>query len=284
MRKEQREENHIFQWHPAFYAGLQIELEEESEYLMFENEHQLGTKPRAIDVLVIKKTNERISSNIGEIFRRYNIIEYKSPSDYMGIDDFYKVYAYACLYKADQKEEDAVSVDEITITIACSRYPRKLIQHLESSRGYFVRKKEKGIYYVMGDKIPIQMVLLHQLSGEKNLWLHSLSVEMSGREEAESLLKEYEKHKRDKKYRSVMDMIVRVNRERFLEVKKMCQALEELMADELEAACKIRRIDLFLFQFRQNIRIAPTGSRQNQGRVQFIGFDALFFRHSGTCR
>lgn len=29
-------------------------------------------------------------------------------------------------------------------------------------------------------------------------------------------------------------MIVRVNRERFLEVKKMCQALEELMADELE--------------------------------------------------
>ena len=68
MRKEQREENHIFQWHPAFYAGLQIELEEESEYLMFENEHQLGTKPRAIDVLVIKKTNKRISSNIGEIF------------------------------------------------------------------------------------------------------------------------------------------------------------------------------------------------------------------------
>ena len=234
MRKEQREENHIFQWHPAFYAGLQIELEEESEYLMFENEHRLGTKPRAIDVLVIKKTNERISSNIGEIFRRYNIIEYKSPSDYMGIDDFYKVYAYACLYKADQKEEDAVSIDEITITIACSRYPRKLIHHLESSRGYFVRKKEKGIYYVMGAKIPIQLVLLHQLSGEKNLWLHSLSVEMSGREEAESLLKEYEKHKRDKKYRSVMDMIVRVNREQFLEVKKMCQALEELMADELE--------------------------------------------------
>ena len=31
-----------------------------------------------------------------------------------------------------------------------------------------------------------------------------------------------------------MDMIVRVNREQFLEVKKMCQAVEELMADELE--------------------------------------------------
>ena len=32
-----------------------------------------------------------------------------------------------------------------------------------------------------------------------------------------------------------MDLIVKVNRDLFLEVKHMCQALEELMADELEA-------------------------------------------------
>lgn len=37
------------QWHPAFFAGLQIEFEEESENLIFENEHQLGTKPKEID-------------------------------------------------------------------------------------------------------------------------------------------------------------------------------------------------------------------------------------------
>ena len=43
------------QWHPAFYAGLQIELAEDAENLIFENEHQLGTKPKQIDVLIIKK-------------------------------------------------------------------------------------------------------------------------------------------------------------------------------------------------------------------------------------
>lgn len=44
------------QWHPANYAGLQIELADEKEFLIFEDEHQLGTKPKAIDILIIKKS------------------------------------------------------------------------------------------------------------------------------------------------------------------------------------------------------------------------------------
>ena len=46
------------QWHPAFYAGIQIEFSEEKEKLIFENEHQLGTKPKQIDILIIKKESE----------------------------------------------------------------------------------------------------------------------------------------------------------------------------------------------------------------------------------
>lgn len=75
------------QWHPAFYAGLQIELSQERENLIFENEHQLGTRPKEIDVLIVKKKPDTvIHKNIGQIFKRYNIIEYKSPSDYLSID------------------------------------------------------------------------------------------------------------------------------------------------------------------------------------------------------
>ena len=54
------------QWHPAFYAGLQIALEEERDHLIFENEHQLGTKPKAVDVLIIKKEGSRpVRKSIG---------------------------------------------------------------------------------------------------------------------------------------------------------------------------------------------------------------------------
>ena len=49
---EQKEQS--IQWHPAFLAGMQIELGEEANHLSFESEHQLGTKPMAIDILIKK--------------------------------------------------------------------------------------------------------------------------------------------------------------------------------------------------------------------------------------
>lgn len=90
---------HALQWHPAFYADIQIELEEEAGLLVFENEHQLGTKPKEIDVLIVKKEAEvPIRKNIGRIFRKHNIVEYKSPTDYLSIDDFYKVYGLSLIH------------------------------------------------------------------------------------------------------------------------------------------------------------------------------------------
>ena len=77
------------------------ELGDEAKYFSFEAEHQLGTKPMAIDVLVKKEKERRIRKNIGRIFRTHNVIEYKSPTDYLSVDDFYKVYGYACFYKSD---------------------------------------------------------------------------------------------------------------------------------------------------------------------------------------
>lgn len=125
-QKEELQKTEILQWHPAMYAGIQIELEEESENLIFENEHQLGRKPMEIDVLIIKKENEKpIHKNIGRIFRKYNIVEYKSPTDYLSVDDFYKVYGYTCFYKADTGTADYVRIEELTITFICERYPKK---------------------------------------------------------------------------------------------------------------------------------------------------------------
>ena len=123
-------------WHPAFFAGIQIEFEAESHKLTFENEHQLGTDPMRIDVLIIKKrAGEKIEKNIGRIFREYNIVEYKSPEDYLSIDSFYKVQGYAYFYKSDVQYVDTIKIEEITISYVSKKYPRKLIQHLESVHG-----------------------------------------------------------------------------------------------------------------------------------------------------
>ncbi len=225
----------MLQWHPAFYAGIQIELEKEAQNLIFENEHQLGTKPKEIDVLIIKKENEiPIHTNIGRVFRKHNVVEYKSPTDYLSVDDFYRVYGYACFYKADNGKVNGIKIEDITITFVCHQYPKSLIQHLEIERNYKVGWKEAGIYYIYGDMIPIQLILTSELSEEKNFWLRNLTNDITKTEAMEKLIEEYEKHKNSGLYKAVMDIIVRANKKTFEEVKSMCEALKELMKDELD--------------------------------------------------
>ena len=123
------------EWHPAFQATIQIEFENESDKLIFESEHLLSKKPMQIDELIIKvKDHEVIEKNIGKIFRKYNIIEYKSPDDHLIINDFYKVYGYCCFYQADTEKVLEISPQELTITFICNHYPRKMIQHLQKYR------------------------------------------------------------------------------------------------------------------------------------------------------
>jgi hypothetical protein len=58
----------------------------------------------------------------------------KSPEDYVSVNDFYKVYGYACLYAALNK----VEITDLTITFVESRYPKDLISHLKEVRVYHV--------------------------------------------------------------------------------------------------------------------------------------------------
>ena len=225
--KENREKK-LLQWHTAFYAGIQIELEDEAQYLEFENEHMLSSKPMQLDVLIIKKDSERqIQKNIGRIFRTYNIVEYKSPDDSLSIDDFYKVYGYTCFYKSDTGKVDEIKAEELTITFVCNRYPRKMLKYLEK-RHRTVRKVESGIYYISDELFQIQLIVQKQLSEETNLWLRSLTNDLKERKRTEYLLREYKRHENERLYRSVMEIIVRANEERF-KVTNMCDALDEIL-------------------------------------------------------
>ena len=123
-----------------------MELQWERKRLFFENEHQLGTKPKEIDVLIIKKDpNIPIKKNIGQIFKTHNIVEFKGPEDYLCIDDYYKVYAYACFYKSDTRTVDEIKISDITISFVCRNYPRSFVRHLQK-QGLQIEEKEAGIY------------------------------------------------------------------------------------------------------------------------------------------
>jgi len=231
MKQETKE---LLQWHPAFYAGLKIEFAKEANKLIFENEHALSNKPMLIDVLIIKKNSkEPIQKNIGKIFKGHNIIEYKSPTDYLSIDDFYKVYGYACFYKSDGDIVNSIPIEEVTITFASHGYPRELMNHFLHTRKYKVEQQEDGIYYILGDIIPIQLLVTPKLSEEQNLWLKSLTNQIQ-EPQMKAIINDYKKHKNNPLYDSILNLIIQANQKKFKEVNDMCEALEELMKDKIQ--------------------------------------------------
>ena len=91
-----------------------------------------------------------------------------------------------------------------------------------------------GIYYINGLLFPVQILVIRELSKEDNIWLSRLKSGLELDEDIEVLAKEYKGNEGNSLYETAMDLIMRANWEKYQEVRKMCDALRELFADELE--------------------------------------------------
>lgn len=206
-------------WHPAFYSALQLEFESDLNKLEFINEFQLSKEPLRIDVNIIKKIKDDMLSNeIGSIFRKYNLIEYKSPDDYLSIGDYYKVHDYGCLYQSLVETTEKLDISDITLTLCCKSKPIKLFKHLKEIRHFEVIEKSKGIYYVDGDFFPVQILLNTRLSTKQHLYLKSLDNKLVDISLVERIIKT---DKNNDNYSALMHVIFRANLEVFKEVLKM---------------------------------------------------------------
>ena len=225
-------EGEKIQWHPAFDAALQIELGEEAKYLTFEPEHLLSKKPMQIDVLVKNEKKVKIRKNIGRIFRQHNIIEYKSPEDHLNIDDFYKVYGYTCIYKTEVEKVNQIPAEELTITIVCYHYPRQMLRNLQNERNINVKNIENGIYYLYGDAIPIQLIIVPELSIENNYWLNKLRNNLKSGGEIKLFMEQYEKNRDSKLFQALADTVMRANWKEVEEEGNMSDVIKEIFADQ----------------------------------------------------
>lgn len=225
------------QWHPAFAAALRITFQEEREELQILEEYSLSKSPPRIDALILKKSpHVKIKKKIGHIFRGYNIIEYKSPEDNLSINDFYKVYGYTCFYQSNTEKIGEITPTELTITFVCNHYPREMFRHLEKVRGMKIHDQGEGVYYLIGDPIPIQFLYIPKLSEEENYWIQTLRNDLKAGKEIRTLMANYEKNRKSKDCAAVMNLVTRANWEQMEVEKKMCEALNELFAEELKEA------------------------------------------------
>ena len=158
-------------WHPAFVEAIKEDLKEYQDVLEFIDEYQLTSEPLRIDCVIIKKAKGTIiRKNIATIFRGVNLLEYKSPSESLSIDGFYKVHSYATLYASLK----SIPITDITVSFVGSRYPRTVVEHLRNVCGYTVEKTHAGIYTVTGAIFPVQFIDSRKLSAKDGELLRSL--------------------------------------------------------------------------------------------------------------
>ena len=228
------------QWHPGFVAAMNLELAKNRDDLIFEKEYNLNTKPLEIDLLVIKKnSNISIDNEIGKIFRGHNIFEYKSPEDHLDIDVFYKVGAYASLYKSYGKTVDSIKADDITVSMVREAKPSGLFRYF-NEHGYMVSNPYSGIYYINAKVLfPTQIIVTKELIRDDHIWLRSLSEKLA-KNDMKELIKQISHitQKQDREFAdSVLEVSMALNEqivENLLGDDSMSEALLEIMKPLIE--------------------------------------------------
>lgn len=226
------------QFHPGFYGAAELEFRLEKTELEFNIEYNLSKEPLRVDLLIIGKSNDiQLENEIGKLFKRYNIIEYKSPDDGLTIDDFFKTIGYACLYKALGKTVNQIPEEQITVSLfRDNTYPQELFRVLKES-GRIIEEKYQGVYYIR-DKVQFdtQIVVMSQLNKEKHSAFRVLSKNAKEEDvrrflqETVTLVDQGDKANAD----AVLEVSISANADLYERIRGdevMCKAMEDLMQD-----------------------------------------------------
>jgi hypothetical protein len=250
MHKKPNKPGHL-PWHSAFVQAMQQELFHYLDVLEFSVEHSLTSEPLQIDLIIIKKLKDvEIDNDIARIFRAHNIVEYKSPEDYLAIEDFWKVTAYAHLYAAISPDVD---LSDVTLTFIEARHPRKLLRYLAAVRKYAIEKTAPGMYSITGDYIPIQLIETKKLAEKEHRFLNSLksSLRLDSMNDILGILKG---SGREQYMSAYLDVLMRANPRTYMEVNNMAKTYPTLDELFIQSGFTQRMEERFRMQGSENTK------------------------------
>nr|WP_297705739.1 hypothetical protein [uncultured Butyrivibrio sp.] len=240
--QKENEDKGIIDWHSGFEGSLRLILREYKGFIDITREYPLSMEPLKMDFLVLKNdTGVYIDNAVGRGFLKHNIIEYKSPDDELNIDVIWKTIGYAGIYKSLGNTVNEIKAEELTITIFRVRKPVALFKLLDHN-GYIVENEEPGVYQIHGIvSIPLRIVVIRELEDDK---LSAMKIMKRNAKplDIEKFLqeaKDYEDLEDKRSADAVLQVSANVNKELYERLRgdeKMCEALKEIMAEDLKKA------------------------------------------------
>ena len=228
-------------WHKGFVSAMKLELLADKDRLTFNDEYLLSGGSKRIDLLIIKNESaEKMHRLVGAVFERYNIYEYKNPTDSMTFGDFFKTLSYVCTYLEENKEHDRYKLNEYTMTLIRDTYPKSLFGELKKN-GIEPKQVSEGVY-IIEERMPFKtQILVTSRMDEDYTWLRALTKNPSI-EKLRGIVNKTESLTPDSKKDAdtVMNVFTDVNEEYMIglreneEEKHMCEAVNRLFADETE--------------------------------------------------
>jgi hypothetical protein len=214
------------------------------------DEYQLSANPLRIDA-VIKKLRDGdaetaaradAESDIGRIFRKHNLLEYKSPAEpQISYETFEKlVRGYVGIYAA----QEGVKITDMSATIICYKKPAELLETLEKDFYHEVLQKYDGIYYITYKGIPaenslaVQIVVVPELPpGDGAAMLKALEPECDKETAIKVLDAFHNGNERLKTLGYYKDVFYKINIETIIEEAKKMNSVEKAVRKLAKEGC-----------------------------------------------
>lgn len=183
-------------WHEAITCAIQIDLRDYSQILEYETEHFLSRNKNRIDFLIIKKhSNISISKHIASIFHTHNIFEIKGLHSTLTTNTYYKTNGHAGYYINSYGRIPSLTRRDITLSFLSFQYPRKLFAHLTKECNKTIANPFPGVYHILNEMYPTQILVINELSPEDTLYLSCLNKNLQQTTYVNTLARESVLHK-----------------------------------------------------------------------------------------
>ena len=153
-------------WHTGFESVLRLDTFDYGSGVHIRTEEVLGEEPpRADFIVLVEEPGIYMDKAIYQIFRRYNVLEYKNPNDDLNERVLRKVIGYANFYIGLAEHEEDIRSDEVTISIFRAKKNPQMFRRMMDA-GTLEADEVKGIYHVKGyTDLPYQIVITSELEG-----------------------------------------------------------------------------------------------------------------------